>query len=906
MDDHLRQIHKLSVPDVYGLLSTSPSGILTDDVATRWERFGRNILDSEPPWRWLTLILKHFTNPFSLLLYVSAGLCFVADRVQPGGSMNVLGYALAAVALLNGGFAIAQEYRAERAMAELSKFLPRRVTVRRGGVESAVDADDLVPGDILLLQEGDKIAADVRLTRATDLLVNNAPLTGESRLQALTDHVVTVDFRDSPNLAFAGCTIIRGTGEGVVFATGAHTEFGHIAVLSRETRRPRSPLERDVRRLTRFLTLLAISMGVAFFSYGIVTGRSLITNLIFMMGIIVANVPEGLLPTLTLALSVGSLRMARKKVLVRNLESVEALGAVHVICTDKTGTLTLNQIAISIIADPLSGQDIPSLIQRREILRCALIASEVHGRNNSLRGDPLDIAIWQMYERCFGLTAHMERRACRHFPFDVQRRREAGMSVAGDEILFAVKGAWEALRPLVATIADAQEGQLLAADSNRLLQADEVVNTLASQGHRVIAVTSRRLDCLPTAGTKAECLERDLVLQGFLALDDPLRAEVSTAVRSCRQAGIQVLMITGDHPQTAVAVARKAGILPPHASEKETVVLGSELDRLTEPELIQRLENGASIFARTTPNQKLQIVTVLQKMGRVVAMTGDGVNDAPALKAADVGISMGLGGTDVAREASDVVLLDDNFASIVAGIEEGRTIFCNIQKFTDYVLASNVPEIVPYLLYIVLPVPLALTIIQILSVDLGTDILPAIGLGQEGPDKDTMQQSPRSREQGLLTWPLLAHCYLFFGVLEAIAALGLFFYVLHLGGWTFGTILESNTPLYRSATGITLASIVLMQIANLIGRRSRHHSGLDWSLFRNPLIVGGIALEIAFSWAILYWPPIQKVLATGPVPLFVYGLAWLCIPIVFGIDFILKRVIAKRPRSGSTNSHAVV
>ena len=896
MTEFACQIHRFSPTDVYQHLKTSPNGLSIDEIARRLSQFGPNTLKVNRPWRRLKLAIKHFTNPFSLLLYVSAVLCFVAESMQSGQSMNVLGYALAAVALLNGGFALAQQYRAERAMEELKKFLPHRVIVRRVGVEQDILAEELVPGDLVLLQEGDKIAADLRVVQGTDLLVNNAPLTGESRLLPLTAHEVTCDFRESPNLAFAGCTILRGTGEAIVFATGPDTEFGRIAALSHETHRPPSPLEREIKRMTRILTLLATSMGLTFFCFGIATGRSLITNLIFMMGIIVANVPEGLLPTLTLALSVGSLRMAKKKVLVKNLEAVESLGAVHVICTDKTGTLTMNEIAVAMIADALQGKEISDLAQRRETLRLAVIASEVHGRSESLRGDPLDIAIWQMYERSFGLTAHMERRACRHFPFDTQKRRESGLFVSGGEIVFAVKGAWESLRPFITSFVDGRDGTILAANPDRLQHAERAVQTLAAQGHRVIAVAYRRLESEPAANVQTECLESDLTLQGFLALDDPIRPEVATAVRSCQRAGIQVVMVTGDHPQTAVAVAKSTGILPRYDGESPPVLLGSELNELTEPELIQRIQAGAAIFARTMPDQKLKIVLAFRQLGQIVAMTGDGVNDAPALKAAHVGIAMGLGGTDVAREASDVVLLDDNFASIVAGVEEGRTIFHNIQKFTDYVLASNVPEIVPYLLFIVLPVPLALTIIQILSVDLGTDILPAIGLGQEAPDHDTMQHPPRSPDRGLLTWRLLAHSYLFFGVLEAVCSLVLFFYVLHVGGWAFGTALEATDPLYRSATGITLSSIVLMQIGNLIGRRSRYHSGLDWSLFRNSLILVGISVEVAFSWAILYWPPIQKILGTGPVPLYVYGFAWLCVPLVFGIDYCLKRTLSSGNR----------
>ncbi len=886
--NRIQHLDPAMVPEALGSRTT---GLEPAEVQERLRELGPNSVAIVDRWKIWRTFGHQFTNFFALLLIASAAICFVAEHLQPGESMDILGWALLGVALLNAGFSFFQEYRAEKAMEALKKFLPHQVLTRRGGSEGSIDAEALVPGDILLVKEGDRLAADARLILCEGLVVNNASLTGEAKPLTLTETAVDLPLNEANNLLLAGCTVLKGSGEAVVFATGLRTEFGKLAHLSQAVQRAPSPLEREIGRMMRILTTVASIMGVLFFAYGVLTDRPLWTNLVFMMGIIVANVPEGLLPTMTLSLAMGSLRMAKKNVLVKDLRAVEALGAVHLICTDKTGTLTMNQLAIGQLqgagqAEELEPEGAAWLLEQ------ALVASEVRFTEAGLVGDPLDVAVARRFAELEGKAETVLDRVVARFPFDAEKRRSAGLASKEGESRFAVKGAWEALRPLLSALQLDPAAEPRSLDAATLEAAEAQVHAMAAAGLRVIAVASRPLSTPPPAEPVQDELETDLVLHGFLGIEDPLRPEVPPAVAKCHSAGIGVIMITGDHPDTALAIARKSGILSKDSREG-AVLTGADLDRLAHQELIQALEAGVAVFARTTPEQKMKIVLALKDLGRVVAMTGDGVNDAPALKAADVGIAMGGKGTDVAREAAQIILLDDNFASIVAGVEEGRAIFTNIKKFTNYVLVSNGPEILPYLLYILLPVPLGLTIIQILSIDLGTDIVPSIGLGQEPPDAEEMSHPPRDQNAGLLTAPLLIHSYLFLGLIEALWSMGLFFTVLVTGGWSYGQELAAGDPLYRSATGIALASILLLQIGNLAGRRSRYGSGLDRGLLRNPLLVAGILIQIIFSWAVLYLPVVQKVLGTGPVSPQVYLAAWLGIPLLFGVDYLRKRLLAR-------------
>ena len=891
-------IGQIPPEQVYAYLHTSPEGLGSADVTERLAHIGPNRFEIVDRWKLLRSLARQFTNFFAILLFLSAIVCFIAHRINPGENMALLGWAVTGVAIFNALFGFFQEYRAEKAMEALKQFLPQLVEVCRQKIISKIAAVELVPGDVIILSEGDKIPADVRIVESESLMVNNSPLTGESAAIRISPQALDKNLEECENIGFAGCTVVKGTGRGVVFATGLRTQFGRIANLSQTIRHTSSPLEREVSHMVRVLTVIACTMGSGFFLYGILSSKPLWVNLVFMMGIIVANVPEGLLPTLTLALAMGSLRMAKKKVLVTSLNAVASLGSVHVICTDKTGTLTLNRLTITRMINPRSGEAM-TVEQEQELTTLALSTSDVRQSAQQLLGDPLDVAV---AEKWIGLglgdLAGAQEKVVRSFAFDVEKRRSAGVFNHGEQRLFVVKGAFEAIRPLVTKVGAAGVGELQKRETplaQQLMESEVIMQQLAAQGLRVIALAYRPLSAEEeTAATRDEAvadpLEHDLILAGFIGIEDPVRPEVPQAVAKCHAAGIDVMMITGDHPATALAVAAKAGIV---AAGETAHLTGDQLKQLTVEALTEQLQQGIRVFARTTPEQKMKIITALKQLDKVVAMTGDGVNDAPALRAADIGIAMGKQGTDVARESAQIILLDDNFAAIVDGIEEGRTVFENMKKFTSYVLAHNVPEILPYLLYIVFPVPPALNIIQILTIDLGTDIIPSMGLGQEPSDPEVMKKPPRDFSRQLLTPQLVVRSYCFLGLIEAIWSLFLFFYVLVSGGWQYGMPLPASSPLYQSATGIALATIILMQIGNLVGRRYEHRSGLDRGVFSNRLLLAGIIVQIAFSWATLYFPPLQRVLSTGPVAPEVYGLAWFGIIIIFGIDYLRKLLVTR-------------
>jgi len=874
------RVQALSREEVLRALVTSEAGLTEAEARRRLGEHGLNEIREARGIPLYIRFLSQFTHFLALLLWVAAALCFVSDYLNPGEGMLTLGLAILGVILLNALFTFVQEYRAERAVAALRRLLPFKVKVLREGVVKQIPATEVVPGEVILLAEGDKVPADARLLEAHRLMVNNAPLTGESEPQSRNAEPFLGEYLDSPNLVFAGTLVVAGSGRAVVLATGMATEFGKIAHLTGAVLPGASPLRQEIVRLTRVVAAIALTMGMGFFVLGWFLGRSFWSNFLFTVGLLVANVPEGLLPTVTLALAMGSQRLAAKKALIKNLAAVETLGSVTVICSDKTGTLTQNRMEVRRLW--LAPASPPGEAQAKGMLwKIAYFCNNASFDDRGYHGDPTEVAILKASREAGG---DLLGERLGELPFDSERKRMTTVTRVDGQLLVLTKGALETVLPCCT--------RLLVGDTTKTLETDEVTQLKrAAQefmdvGLRVLAFAFKLLEPLDFSpqDQTAENWEADLTLVGLMGLEDPPRPGVREAINTCRQAGIRVIMLTGDAGRTAVALAREIGLV----GDNPIVLEDQDLRALSDGELHEILTRPEVIFARMSPRHKLRLVSLLQEAGERVAVTGDGVNDAPALKKADIGIAMGLTGTDVAREAADLVLLDDNFTTIVRAVEEGRGIFENIRKFISYIFASNIPEIVPYLAYILFQLPLPLTILQILAVDLGTDIFPALALGAEKPTPAMMRQPPRAPGEHLLKLGLLLRAYLFLGPLEALAAMTGYFYVLLSGGWEWGQSLSPGEPLYLAATSACFLAIVITQVGNVFACRSFSESLLSLGLFSNPLVLFGVATELLLALWIIYHPWGNAIFGTAPLP----GHVWLVL-LPFGVGLLLLEELRK-------------
>lgn len=847
--------HTIAVSEVLERMDSGARGLTVEEAARRLVEYGPNELQAAgriSPW---TILLEQFKNVLIIiLLFATALSAFLGHGVE---AIAITVIVLFAVVL---GFV--QEYRAERAIEALREMAAPSATVIRDGRERRVNAHDLVPGDLILLATGDKVPADVRLVEAVNLQTVEAPLTGESA--PVQKHTRPLDDErlptgDRKNLAYAGTVVTYGRGRAVVVATGMATEFGKIARMLESVDTAKTPLQHNLDRVGKTLARASFVLVFIIVALGLFRGQPFVEMLIFGVALAVAVVPEALPAVVTISLALGVKRMVKRNALVRRLPAVETLGSTSVICSDKTGTLTRDEMTARRIFvggqtlqvsgrgyEPqgkfsINGNEVDPSEPMSLLLRAGVLSSDARVERNDagdkweVKGDPTEGALVVMAAKAGLVKTELDAQFPRVFeiPFSAETKRMTTLHETPEGTTAYAKGAPEVM--VQSCEFEFTEHGKQPMDDARRAEILEVARGMAGDALRVLAIARKR-------NTSPEAADKAMTLLGLVGMIDPPRREAKAAVHECEEAGIKVIMITGDHPLTAKAVATELGV-----SKHGSIVTGPELELMDDAELERSIES-IEVCARVSPAHKLRIVTALQKRGQVVAMTGDGVNDAPALKKADIGIAMGITGTDVSKEASAMTLTDDNFASIVAAVEEGRGIFSNIKKYLMYLLSSNVGEIGLMAGATLAGLPLPLSAVQILYVNLATDGLPALALAVDPPEEDLMKRPPRDPRTGIFTRPVVM-LMLVGGLWSTIVNLGLFVWALNSGRGV------------QEAMTMTFVSLVLIQFFKAYNFRSDRHSVLRRP-FANKWLNIAIIWELLMLGLIIYVPVLERTFGT--------------------------------------------
>jgi Ca2+-transporting ATPase len=878
--------YRLEKAEVLARLETAPEqGLPQAEAQRRLAQHGPNELVErglKSPWY---ILWEQLTGAMVVILIVAAVISAALGDYKDA-------VVIMAIVVLNALLGFIQEYRAEKAMAALKKLAAPSVKVRRDGDVRGVSARELVPGDIVLLEAGNLMAADCRLLESVNLRVQEAALTGESvpvEKDARTVFEADVPTGDRRNMAYMGTAITYGRGQGVVVETGMGTELGHIAELIQEVEQEATPLQRRLGQLSRGLAIAALVIVGIVFSLGLLRGEEVKLMFLTAMSMAVAAVPEGLPAVVTIALALGAQRMLKQQALIRKLPAVETLGSVTVICSDKTGTLTENRMTVTVLDvagqrldlsghpgykepplepcdDPLAIlSDNPSLamlLVGGALCNDAILRSDGDRQSHFYAvGDPTENALVVAAAHVGLWKAELERALPRvaEEPFDSERKRmttvhqnprepsgipcdlELGLGEEGSPYVAFTKGAVDGLLDVSGAVwVNGRTEPLNDMWRERIVVAND---QLAQGGMRVLGVAFRPLESLPLAGD-GESLERDLIFVGMMGMLDPPRPEVKDAVQACKAAGIRPVMITGDHPLTAQHIAQELGI-----AENDRVLTGQELAFMSVEELERDIEE-VSVFARVSPEHKLNIVQAFRNRGHIVAMTGDGINDAPALKKSDIGVAMGITGTDVSREAADMVLLDDNFATIVNAVQEGRVIYDNIRKFIKYTMTSNAGEIWVMLLAPFLGMPLPLLPLQILWVNLVTDGLPGLALSLEPAERDTMRRPPHRPDENIFGRGM-GRDILWVGLLMGLVPLGIGYWYWRAGNAHWQTMLFTN--------------LTLAQMGNALAIRTNRDSLFKIGLLSNKPLLGAVSLTFLLQLAVTYLPFLRGVFGTTPL-----------------------------------------
>ncbi len=886
--DMSKLIYNLTPEEVFNKFSTSVINGLSDEEAKeRLQKYGPNKIEEKENWRWIKLALHQFNDALVWILLVAAGLALIFGEMRDVTIILI-------IVLINAIIGFFQEWKAERILDRIKILTSDKATIFRGGEKKELDASEIVPGDIIFVSAGDKVPADGYILESYSLRTNTFIFTGESKPEKKEAKVIkenNLSIADVDNMLFMGETIVTGEATFAATGTGMQTELGKIANLTQEIKEGLTPLQKKMRTLGREVTVLALLIAAVVLVAGSFYKLSWYQNFLFALAVAVAVVPEGLPAAFSVALSIGMRKLLKVNVLAKKLIAVETLGSVNVICTDKTGTITKNELMVTRIE--LGGKIIevdgegyapvgqfsqegrpvePRKIKNLDLLfkigaLCNDASLTQEGGNYKIIGDPTEGALivaarkFNNKENYFGAW---ERKIDEN-PFSSERMR---MSVIyqdnkDDKNIFSyVKGSPDVLLGLSPKKLT-EEGIVPFSDSEKN-KIRKIYDEMSGEALRVLAFAYCPMENINKADYQ-EKSEQDLIWVGMMAMIDPPRRDVAKAIEECRQSGIKVIMITGDYEVTARAIADKIGLIKVNLGNKDDwVINGKTLNILSDKELINKIKNGTCVFARIAPEQKLRIADVLQKSGSVIAMTGDGVNDAPALKKADIGVAMGIIGTDVSKEAADMILLDDNFASIVSGIKEGRTIYQNIKKFIYYVFVANAGEFLTVIFGTLLLIPAPITAVQILAIDLGVDVFPSFALGLELAEPEAMKRkffNPRERLIGAFGfWRLV-----YVGFIMATGAVIAFIWSMKRGGWNFGEKIDFNSALYIKSTAAAYAVLAMAQMANLMQARSEKLSVFTIGFFKNKYAIGAIIISVGMLLTLMHVPFLQRYLHMSPI-----------------------------------------
>lgn len=904
------------IDEVYDDLKTSSSGLTSEEAKARLRKYGANKLFEKRQIPFIHKFFTHLRDLFGILLLVASVLSYISGN--PG-----LGLIILAVVFVNIFVSMFQESRAEKAMETLKSWMPEYAKVIRDGELKKILVREIVPGDVVMLEEGDRVPADARLIETFDLWTNNVPLTGESEPQPRnTDIIKTVEkaYLYSPNLVFMSTSVAKGKGKAIVYSTGMNTQFGKIASLTQTIREEQSPLQKEIAIMAKYDFIMAVIVGVVFFAASILfLNVDPYTSILFMIGVMVACVPEGLQVTVSSALAINVLKMVKQHVLVKRLSAVQTLGSVTIICTDKTGTITKGEMTVNKIWVRDDVIDVSGLgyspvgdftkngerikegqtVSLEKLLEIAALCNGAkidppndHNRNWSVIGDPTDGALIVAALK-YGMNIEdelVEKPIVDILPFSFERKRMTTVHETRSDFCVYTKGAPRNTLDVCTKVQVGSKVEDLNEENTLWIEAR--IQEFAAQGLRVIAIAYKKIP--KSEYKKDEDVEKDLVFVGLAAMRDPPRAEVKDAVAKAKRAGIKTVIITGDYGPTAQAIAQEVGIVDPEFCQ---IIRGVDLENLGDQAIVDEVKKGNVIFARVAPEQKLRIVKVLKDSDEIVAVTGDGANDAPSLKEADIGVAMGASGTDVAREAADIVLLNDSFASIVKAVESGRAIYDNIRKFIVYVFSHNWAELIPYVLYATLGIPLPLLVVQVLVIDLAIDVIPSLALSREPPEAGIMQEPPRSVKERLFTTRVFARS-IYIGVIIAIGAMIGCLTAWTAGGWHLGMPLLANDPVYIKGVTMTFAGIVVAQVGNVLACRTSKQSIFKTSIKTNKWIFIGIAIQLAILAVLVYVPFLQQFFGTTGLNLidWIY-LAGLAVVVVIADE--IRKLISRKLSKGT-------